>query len=175
MVMFNIIACINNKRGIGKNNQLPWKFPEDLKKFKELTTSADLNIVIMGRKTYDSIGKPLRGRCNIVVTSKGMDYGIWVDGDGTVLIPSPSLDDALACANSIEQENSVSKSIWVIGGQQLYEQAINHPELDKVYLTVLPEDYQCDRFFPEYDHLQVESKVLRTLPGKKWLDLVLKA
>ncbi len=128
--MLSIIAAIDDKRGIGKKGILPWHLPEDLKRFKELTKG---HSVIMGRNTFESIGKALPDRKNIIVTSDPnfAMYGIEIVN---------SVDDALDKAGGGE--------VFVIGGAQIYNQTIE--QVDKLYLTRVEGDFSCDTFFPDY-------------------------
>jgi dihydrofolate reductase len=143
----SVIAAMTKDGVIGKNNALPgWKIPGDMKRFKALTKG---KVVIMGRKTYESIGKPLPDRFNIVVSST-LDYrqeGIWV---------VRSLEEAL---NQTSHLNLEKKEIMVIGGGNLYKQAI--PFADRIYLTVLDETWEGDTYFPKLkrgEWVQVERE-----------------
>lgn len=115
MIKYNVIVAVNENLVIGKDNQLPWHSSEDLKYFKRMTTD---NVVIMGRKTYESIGKPLPNRVNIVISSTT---------NFTDVITVNSFDEALDMASTFDKE------IFVIGGASLYEQVIDNT--DKLYLT----------------------------------------
>jgi dihydrofolate reductase len=130
--MISIIAAVDDKRGIGKNNKLPWYLPEDLVRFKEITKG---HCVIMGRNTFESIGKPLPDRKNIVVTQ---DPNFSAEGVNVV----NSIDDAL------DDTVSGGGEIFVIGGAQIYVQTIDLA--DKLYLTQVDGDFNCDTFFPDY-------------------------
>jgi dihydrofolate reductase len=130
--MLSIIAALARNRVIGKNNQLPWRLPADLKHFKAVTLGKP---VIMGRKTFESIGKPLPGRDNIVVTR---DPKFHADG----IAVAHSLDDALAQAHAAPE-------IMLIGGAQLYMQAL--PRAQRLYLTLIHADFDGDAHFPDYD------------------------
>lgn len=137
--MISIIAAIDEKRGIGKNNQLPWHIPEDLKRFKEITSG---HTIIMGRKTFESIGKPLPNRKNIVITSQLQN----LDGAINDLIFVSSLEQALEIAKG---------DVFIIGGGQVYGQAIE--KADKLYLTLVEGDFNCDTFFPDYSSFTNEN------------------
>ena len=106
----SIIVAVAKHRVIGKENKLPWHLPEDLKHFKELTMG---HPVLMGRKTYESIGKPLEGRTNIVVT-KNHEY------QAAGCLVAASLSHAL----SIASESPGSNEVFVIGGAEVYRQAL---------------------------------------------------
>lgn len=127
-----VIAAMARNRVIGVNNTLPWRLPEDLRHFKALTMGHHL---IMGRKTYESIGKPLPGRTTVIV-SRDADYR--VDGCLTAL----SIEAALAaCAGDSE--------VFCVGGAQLYAQVL--PLADVLYLTELQAEFAGDAHFPDFD------------------------
>lgn len=130
--MIALIAACAENRVIGGNNQLLWHIPEDLKHFKALTLGKP---VIMGRKTFDSIGRPLPNRPNIVITRQ---QG-WTAGGVTV---AHSLEDALKTAQKLD-----AREIMIIGGAQLYAQAL--PFATRVYLTLIHKVYDGDALFPE--------------------------
>ena len=142
-MMISIIAALDEKRGIGKNEQLPWHIPKDLKRFKELTTG---HTVIMGRKTFESIGKALPNRINIVITQNPK-----FDAQDAIMVHS--LEEAIEKA----QERGGNEEIFIIGGGEIYKQAIK--KADKLYLTLVKGDFNCDTFFPDYsDFKKVISK-----------------
>jgi len=133
MTMISIIAAIDERRGIGRDNKLLWHIPEDLARFKRITFG---HPVIMGRKTYLSIGRPLPGRTNIII-SRNKKY---------------KAKDCIVC-NSLEKAFKFAKSkdkkeIFIIGGGEIYKQAIGWA--DKLYLTIVKGDFRADTFFPEY-------------------------
>jgi dihydrofolate reductase len=132
MALTALVAALARNRVIGVGNRLPWRLPEDLARFKRLTLGAP---VIMGRKTRESIGRPLPGRRNIVVT-RARDAS-W---EGCVV--ARSLDAALAAADD-------AAVAFVIGGAELYAQAL--PRADRLYLTLIDADYAGDAWFPEFD------------------------
>lgn len=121
--MINIIAAISKNNVLGGNNTLLWHLPSDLKRFKKLTTGST---VIMGRKTFESIGKPLPNRKNIVVSRTKLS----IDGVDVV----DNISDAL------------TDDCFIIGGGQIYEKTIDIA--DKIYLTVIDSDFKGDTFFP---------------------------
>jgi dihydrofolate reductase len=132
MPIVSLVAALARNRVIGAGNRLPWHLPEDLKRFKRLTMGAP---VIMGRKTHVSIGRPLPGRCNIVVTRQG--GASW---PGCKI--AHSLDDAIALAGNAPE-------VFVIGGAALYAAAL--PRADRLHLTLIDADHQGDTFFPAFD------------------------
>lgn len=133
----SLIAAIGSNRELGKNNKLLWHIPEDMKRFKNLTTN---HVVIMGRKTFQSIGKPLPNRTNIVITR---DPSFVCQN----CVVCHSLEDALKRGGEIEKEE-----IFIIGGGQIYKQALNLA--DKLYLTIVEGDFDADTFFPDYSEFK---------------------
>ncbi|MFZ1810872.1 MAG: dihydrofolate reductase, partial [Candidatus Nitrotoga sp.] len=127
-----IIVAMARNRTIGINNTLPWRISADLKRFKSLTMGHHL---IMGRKTFDSIGKPLPGRTTVVVTRND---ALKIEG----CIMAHSLEEAItACAGDDE--------IFIVGGAELY--ALAMPLVDTIYLTEIRQDVAGDTHFPEFD------------------------
>ncbi len=129
----SLIAAMAANRAIGLNNQMPWHLSADLKRFKQITMG---HPVIMGRKTFDAIGRPLPGRTNIVV-SRNPAYH---QEDCLVAV---SLETALCKGCELAGE------IFVIGGATLYEAAL--PAADMLYITQINRDFEGDTFFPEFD------------------------
>lgn len=127
-----IIAALANQRVIGYQNRLPWHLPADLKHFKALTLGKP---VVMGRKTFESIGKPLPGRTNIVV-SRNPDYKL----EGC--LTADSFMQALTLAEAVEE-------VMVIGGTEMFRQAL--PMAQTLYLTFIHADIEGDVFFPEWN------------------------
>ena len=119
-------------RTIGSNNMLPWRCPEDLKHFKALTMGHHM---VMGRKTFDSIGKPLPGRTTVVVTR---NRELRIGG----CIMAYSLEQALAACAGDEE-------IFIVGGAELYAQALSLA--DTLYITEIMQDVEGDAHFPEFD------------------------
>ncbi|GIU47629.1 type 3 dihydrofolate reductase [Shewanella sp. KT0246] len=127
-----MIAAMANNRVIGKDNKMPWHLPEDLKHFKAMTLGKP---VVMGRKTFESIGRPLPGRHNIVITRQS-DYQ----------------PDGVSCVNSFEAAKDLVSDcdeLVVIGGGQLYKEIL--PVADILYLTFIDLTVDGDTFFPEWD------------------------
>ncbi len=133
--MLSIIAAIGKNRELGKDNTLLWHIPGDLPRFKTLTMG---HPVIMGRKTYESIGKPLSGRTNIVI-SKNPSFR----PEGVIL--APSLEEAIRAAEG----EAGAEEIFIIGGGSVYAQAIERAA--RLYLTVVDKEAEADTFFPSYD------------------------
>lgn len=147
MIPFSIIVAVDSKLGIGKNGLLPWHLPSDLKYFKKITTqessAGKINAVIMGRKTWDSIPsafRPLSQRLNVVISRQ--THLPLPDG----VIHAPSLDSALSL---LSVKKSAVGEIFVIGGAQIFQEAVNHPFCQKIYLTRIEKEFSCDTFFPD--------------------------
>nr|AIA18204.1 Dihydrofolate reductase [uncultured bacterium] len=132
------IVAMSQNRVIGKNNQLPWHMPADLKHFKLLTTN---HAIIMGRKTYETIGRPLPNRTNIILT-RAAHY----QAEGC--FTANSFEQAL----EIAAEKNPNQEIFVIGGAQIYQQLL--PLVQHIYLTIIHHDFMGDAFFPEIDKLK---------------------
>ena len=129
-MIISIIAALDNKNIIGKKNGLPWYLPADLKHFKEITTGKP---VIMGKTTYNSIGKPLPGRTNIILSG---DKNLEVQGAKV----AHSIEEALKAAGNAAE-------VMVIGGASIYKQFL--PLANKMYLTKVYNDFEGDVYFPE--------------------------
>ena len=137
MIKSMIVAMAEN-RVIGINNKLPWYLPNDLKYFKQVTMGKP---IIMGRKTFESIKKPLPGRTNIVIT-RNQD---WL-ADGVKVVHS--IDEAYNLGESVCEINGQSE-VMVIGGDQIYQSSL--PDVDRVYLTKVHAEVNGDAYFPEVD------------------------
>jgi len=137
-VKLALVWAMARNRVIGRNNALPWHLPEDLKFFKRVTMGKP---IIMGRKTWESIGRPLPGRCNIVI-SRNQDF----KADGIEAVSS--LQQAISLAEQISLRDGVDE-VCVIGGAEIYDQAL--PLADRLYLTQVHADVEGDTFFPEFD------------------------
>ncbi len=147
--MISIIAVIGKNRELGKDDKLLWHIPGDLPRFKKLTMG---HPVILGRKTFQSIGRPLPGRTNIVI-SRDFHH------DGVTVVHS--FDEAIKKAESAPG----SDEIFVIGGGQVYAAAIDRA--DRLYLTVVDKSApDADTFFPDYSRFsEVISKELQEVEG----------
>lgn len=146
--------CKNGKLGIGMNNKLPWSVPEDLKFFKEKTKG---NIVVMGRKTYDSIGY-LKDRLNIVLTN-----------DITFADPNVSVyTDTIELFDSIDKHTETQKDIYIIGGSEIYSLFISNYRIDTILLTQIYSQtvINCDRYFPSIGYRFKISSVSDKIQSK---------
>jgi len=128
----SIVVAMDDNNLIGKGNGLPWHLPADLTFFKKITTG---HSILMGRKTYDSIGKTLPNRRNIVITR-----------NTDVSIPGCEVVDSIEKALSITQDE---EEIMVIGGANLFEQLL--PEVNKLYITRIEGEFEGETYFPHYD------------------------
>ena len=136
-----IIVAAARNGVIGLSNQLPWHLPQDLKYFKAVTFGKP---VIMGRKTYESIGRPLPGRTNIVITRDKQ----WSAAEGVVVVHS--VDEALNEARRVLNESSSGvDEAMIIGGAEIYRETL--PRADRVYLTRVLKDFDGDAWFPSLD------------------------
>ncbi|MDH3413257.1 MAG: dihydrofolate reductase [Gammaproteobacteria bacterium] len=125
----SLIVAMAQNRVIGRNNALPWRLSPDLKRFRRITMG---HPIVMGRKTYESIGRPLDGRKNIVI-SRNPDFR----PDGVTV--ASSIDQALALASDNE--------IMIIGGADIYKQTL--PRADRIHFTLIHESFDGDAYFPE--------------------------
>ena len=153
-----IAAIASGNRALGKDNKLIYKIPEDLERFKKLTTG---HVIIMGRKTFESIGRALPNRMNIVVTSRPEEL------QGKGIFPVPNLREAFYLA-----EDKEKNEIFVIGGANIYEQTIGRA--NKLYLTVVEGNPDADAYFPDYSDFKnvvYESDVEFDNLEYKFLDL----
>ncbi|MGE5583877.1 MAG: dihydrofolate reductase [Bacillota bacterium] len=129
--MISIVVAMAKNRVIGCKNRIPWRLPADLAYFKRLTVG---HPVIMGRRTFESIGKPLPGRENVVITGN-QNY----QPDGCLVLHS--LEEARRFCSG--------RNVFIIGGARVYEQFF--PDADKLYITLIGENFAGDAFFPEID------------------------
>ncbi|MHB1173997.1 MAG: dihydrofolate reductase [Sulfuriferula sp.] len=127
-----LIAALAKNRVIGIHNTLPWRLPEELKHFKALTMG---HHILMGRKTFESIGRPLPGRTTVIISRSA-----YTASDGC-LVANSIAEALVACANDTE--------VFFIGGAQLYEQAL--PLADRLYLTEIHAEFAGDAWFPEFE------------------------
>lgn len=142
----SILVAHDKQRVIGYQNQLPWHLPNDLKHVKQLSTGHTL---VMGRKTFESIGKPLPNRRNVVLTN------------------NPSFKhEGVDVIHSIEEINDIPGQVFIFGGQTFYEEMID--KVDDMYITVVDGKFQGDTFFPPYtfEDWEVESSVEGQLDEK---------
>lgn len=132
----SILAAMARNRVIGQENRLPWHLPADLKHFKSLTMG---HPIVMGRKTYESIGRPLPGRTNIILTHQET-----FEVPGAIVVHS--IESAL---QKCRENNAVQHESFIIGGENLYRQTL--PYCQRLYITEIQKDFDGDAFFPEFD------------------------
>jgi dihydrofolate reductase len=142
-MIVSLIAAIGKNNQLGLNNRLPWSLKDDLKNFKKLTLN---HAVLMGRKTFESMGKPLPQRTNIVITRKNnLEMGnACVCG---------SVEKGVEFAESIQE-----KELFVIGGGEIYKYCLDNNMVDRIYLTVVDYGGMADVFFPEINMIEWEIK-----------------
>ncbi len=132
-----VVAIAEGNRAIGRDNKLPWHIPTDLKRFKAITLN---HPIIMGRKTFESIGRPLSNRTNIIIT-RDLQY----HAEKCVIVNS--LAEAISKASAIDKQE-----IFIIGGGEIFKQAL--PYVDKLYLTLVKGKIDGDVFFPDYSEFK---------------------
>jgi len=137
----SMIVAMAQNRVIGRNNKLPWYLPEDLKYFKRVTMGKP---IIMGRKTYESIGRPLPGRPNIILSRSGFEAP-----EGVHVVAT--LDEARELAESLGLISGYDE-VMIIGGAQIYQMAFE--QCDRFYLTEVHSEVEGDAYFPEFDRSQ---------------------
>ena len=137
--MLKMIVAHDEENGIGKNNGLPWSIPEDLQRFSKLTRGNGNNAIVMGRKTYESIGKPLPGRLNIVLSR-------------TISIEESKNIKVFKCKKDVLNfiNSSNFDDVWIIGGSAIYKEFFN--KVKELYVTEIHGKFNCDTFFiSEYE------------------------
>lgn len=150
-----IIVAMDEKRGIGKDNGLLWHLPEDMKFFKNTTTD---NIVVMGRKNYESIPekyRPLPNRENVILT-RNKDY----KAEGCLVFHS--FEDILD--HYVDEEE---KTMFIIGGGEIYKLALDKDIVDEMYITKVEKTYNADTFFPEINLRDWRRSKILTMPQDK--------
>jgi dihydrofolate reductase len=152
MILSHVVAVSENN-AIGVKNDLPWSIPEDLKFFKEKTLNS---VIIMGRKTYESIGRPLPKRTTIVIskTSKVSDYPAGV-------LVAPSIPAAIELAQPLALKNN-QEEVFIVGGGEIYRQSLDL--VDKVYLTRVHLSVEADAYYPEISN--INFKINSEKPSK---------
>ncbi|THE10388.1 dihydrofolate reductase [Bacillus timonensis] len=145
--MISLLLAMDKNQLIGKDNDLPWRLPADLAYFKRVTMG---HPIIMGRKTYDSIGRPLPGRENIIVT-RDTSY----KAEGCMVIHS--IEEIVKMSEETQQE------LFVIGGAEIFKEIL--PNTDRLYITEIDEEFEGDTYFPAFD--KSEWKVISKEKGIK--------
>ncbi len=142
------VVATDEKNGIGKNNRLLCHLPDDLKYFKSLTTN---NVVIMGRKTYESIGKPLPNRINVILSR---NVGLKIGGIEVY-------NDINTLLKELPQKYP-DKRIMIIGGSEIYR--LFFPYIQQIYRTLIHHVFEADAFFPEFEN---QFKLVQSIPHQK--------
>jgi len=132
---FKIIAAVCKDRGIGMNNKLPWKIPEDMNHFTKVTTGDGNNAVIMGKNTFQSLPKPLENRVNLVL-SKTLKKT-----DGMISFRDIKSISTFCKAKKFD-------AVWIIGGEEIYKQFLDQDLVDVCVITYIDIRYKCDKYFP---------------------------
>lgn len=145
-MVISIIAAMAENRVIGRGNEMPWDIPSELRRFKERTMG---HPVIMGRKTFESIGHPLPGRKNIVISGQE-DFS----PEGCIVVRD--LQSAITAAEGADE-------VFICGGESVFREAI--PLADRIYLTIIDEEFDGDTFFPEVpdDFVVVERTIVEDI------------
>ena len=143
---YNIIVAHDLDNGIGKNNNLPWDFVEDLRRFSKLTRGNGNNAIIMGKNTWKSLPrKPLPKRDNLILsTSVQLNVNNQKNECVKTFTNIKMIDEFCEKQNYDE--------VWIIGGSQIYEQFINHHKVKQIYVTLIHETYDCDTKFPNISY-----------------------
>lgn len=142
--MVSIIVAMDEKRGIGKGNELLFKIPSDFERMKVLTAG---HPIVMGRRTFESIGRVLPNRTNIIITSN-TDFEV----EGAVIVNS--LEMAIEAA----EDSPGANEIFIFGGGQIFKESLEKGLVDRLYLTIVEGDYGADTFFPQYSEFKIVSE-----------------
>lgn len=166
--LVHCIAAMDSKRGIGKNNDLPWRLKKEFSYFTSITKTVmaegKQNAVIMGKNTYLSIPKkfrPLEGRFNIVLSRTLKDSEV---EEGIKVLPN--FNAAMKFLNFEPQLKNI-ESVFVVGGEGVYRETMNSQFCDKIFLTKVEGDFSCDVFFPEFDEAHYQEISLENVPRDK--------
>lgn len=151
---FKLIVAVDKNNGIGKNNKIPWYFSEDLKYFAKITKGTGNNAIIMGRKTYESIGNyPLPKRTNIIISSSYKN----IPSSKHKFVTSP--EEAINFCTTQKFDE-----VWIIGGATIYDYFLTKTNLiDEIYLTYIDQNYLCDTFFPEEKIKEYSQKFMQKI------------
>ncbi|KAF5270223.1 hypothetical protein FQA39_LY08437 [Lamprigera yunnana] len=156
MLKFNLIAAMCENHGMGKNNTLPWRLKKEMEYFTRMTSTtvsdSKENVVVMGRKTWDSIPhkyKPLANRINFVLSRSDLDLQKYnnVYGFKSWDEIEKKLTDKLF--------SDAYEKIWIIGGAGIYKDALESKHFYRLYLTEIKEDFDCDIFFPQFTNVKL--------------------
>jgi len=160
---YNIIAAFDINRGIGKDNKLPWNIPDDLKHFSKLTRGNGNNAIIMGRNTWEHLPtKPLHKRDNLILSSS-----LFFEKNS----PKNSLAKTFTNIEKIHEfcEEQQYDNVWIIGGSQIYHLYINNPIINKLYITFVLIEHECDTHFPCISGWKLIENDLKILQDKQYV------
>lgn len=161
-MIYNIITAFDMNRGIGKDNNLPWNISDDLKRFSKLTRGNENNAIIMGRNTWESLPKkPLPKRDNLILSK-------------TLKIENTEKKNLIKSFDNIESiynfcEDQHYDIVWIIGGSSIYNQFINDPKINNLYVTLILNEYDCDTYFPCISGWKLIENDLQILQNKKYI------
>ena len=164
-MILSAIAAMSRNRVIGKDNQLPWSLPEDMKFFRDTTKG---RVMIMGRKTFDSLlaisGKPLPNRFHIVIT-RNQSYDYPEAEEGKMVEVVSNLPQALELAHMLTSKfaKRFGDEVFVIGGAEIYKQSLDL--IQRLYLTVIEQDVEGDAYFPDFEASDLKLKTCTERPG----------
>lgn len=154
-MIYNIIVAFDINRGIGNNNNLPWNIPDDLKHFSKLTRGNGNNAIIMGKNTWNSLPKkPLPKRDNLILSST-----LNINEN----LPKNNLAKSFNNIKSIYKfcEEQKYDTVWIIGGSKIYEQFINESIINKLYITFIVNEYECDTYFPSISNWKLDENIVQ--------------
>lgn len=172
---FKIIVACDSKQGIGLNGTIPWIIKDDMKHFKEITSKVPednyfkyINMVVMGRKTWDSLPakyKPLPNRINVIITTKNSEE--IEHHDNNLVHVVSDFEQIFDIMNTgIKDDKSIRiNDVFIIGGQSIYEKAIKSPYCRMIYLTEIYKNYNCDTYFPKFpiiNHKSIDSFIQKS-------------
>ena len=155
--MISLIVAHDLNRVIGKDNKMPWHIPSELAYFKEKTMG---KAIVMGRNTFESIGRPLPGRLNVIIT-RNLSY----EHEGVTVVHS--IEDAIRVATEYHED------VMIIGGEQIFKEVL--PYADLLYVTRIEKKYQGDTFFPPYENdwvIDSSSDTITTEDGLNYTYLI---
>jgi len=162
MLRVSHIVAMTKDRVIGRDNDLPWRHPEDLRYFKRVTMGKP---ILMGRKTHESIGKPLPGRTNIILTRR-----LLYRAEGCII--AHDIDEAIAAAAQSVAESDAGSDVdelMIIGGAEIYRATL--PETERIYLTRVLKPAEGDTHYPEFDPAEWSERLVDKTDELEWVVL----
>lgn len=152
----SIIVAMDKKRGIGKDNQLLFRIPEDFQRMSKITRG---HPIVMGRKTFESVGRVLQNRTSIVIT-RDPQRVFFID----FYVPEVKIASSLAEGIKLAKRSPGSDEIFIFGGGEIFREALKKNLVNKLYLTIVKGDFDADTFFPDYSEFK---KVILEKPGQE--------